>query len=156
MPDPAAVIAEMREMLGMFWQLGELRDSVQDDDDAIRFKARIELLVYRAKRGELSDKVVDFLLDLLDGAGKTSSSKSKKGARDQVLVFMIEQMEKRGISPTRNPTSEHPCGCSILSELLSELGVSLGERGVQEVWRQRDSHRPAMLPPTPLMPPVRD
>jgi hypothetical protein len=112
MPDPAAVIAEMREMLGMFWQLGELRDSVQDDDDAIRFKARIELLVYRAKRGELSDKVVDFLLDLLDGAGKTSSSKSKKGARDQVLVFMIEQMEKRGISPTRNPPASTPAAAA--------------------------------------------
>lgn len=157
-PAVAAAIEETRIILAHVLALPGAAVWVREDD-AIRLKAGIELALYPTGRGELSPDVRKFLLSLLLAADRRPERKGKRrrknAVRDQYLVLMIEQIEKRGIKATRNDASHKPCGCSIVAQVLGELGVNLDERGVEDVWRQRDRHRPDVLPLIPLVPPVR-
>ena len=59
--------------------------------------------------------------------------------RDQSIVEAVASICRQyDFKPTRNPASrdeEHaPCGCSIVADALSKLGIKLGEKRITNIW----------------------
>jgi hypothetical protein len=54
--------------------------------------------------------------------------------RDRLIAETVEQICRRGFSPTRNEASDQECGCSIVAEALGQLGIRLKEKSVARIW----------------------
>jgi hypothetical protein len=65
---------------------------------------------------------------------------------DRLLVEVIDEMRRFGLSPTRNRASKHECGTSIVAQVLNKLGHPLGEKRLANIWA---AHRRTALRPPP-------
>jgi hypothetical protein len=58
-------------------------------------------------------------------------------------LSVIGAIRRYGIAPRRGAAARAKnvgeSGCKIVAELLGELGINLTERGVEEVWSQREN-----------------
>jgi hypothetical protein len=60
-----------------------------------------------------------------------------KAVRDlAVWVAVIEVCQKTELLPTRNVATDTPSACSIVAEVLRELGIDKGEALVEKIWRK--------------------
>jgi hypothetical protein len=86
----------------------------------------------------------DFLLDLLSGK-RTKPKNRKKGwnpsdryGRDECIWSVVRQLiQGGGLNRTRDPKrTNRPSACSIVAEVLAELGVPrISERAIEEITR---------------------
>jgi hypothetical protein len=63
--------------------------------------------------------------------------------RDEAIFRAIEKIVQRGFSPTRSPASNHESACSIVYTALSDIGLSLAEGTIAEIWERRCKARRA-------------
>jgi hypothetical protein len=108
-------------------------------------------------REPLSEEVRAYLLHLVSrDLGDPNSLDPPRGRlRNEVRDWWITRtiaavVDHHGIRPTRNrePKSvRRPSACAIVAQVLGELGVNLGEHGVEEILRRRDRIRTAASRP---------
>jgi hypothetical protein len=61
-----------------------------------------------------------------------------------VVALIMTLVERFGLSPRRNPASNHPSACSIAATALSEAGLHRGsEEGIRKIWRR---YSPSVVP----------
>lgn len=154
MRDPVVEAArdEARRLLGLVYRLGGLRIGIEEDPDAdLRIEAQIDLKLRLVAgwRGDLSDEVCRYLLALLAGPPSRERGRPRNTVRDRFLVDVIDRIEKvHGIDPTRKHR-RRACGCSIVADVLAELGAAIDEPAVKQVWqRLRDEANHERLPMT--------
>jgi hypothetical protein len=115
----------------------------QDADAVLCCKAG--LMIERGERleGALAEYIASRLCDLLN------VRKVKKGRdgdanvrRDMFIVSYVSMLQQHGFSPTRNSESRdksaNESGCSLLTHVLNAVGFNISERGVEEVWNNRE------------------
>ena len=63
--------------------------------------------------------------------------------RDIIILNFVSSLWEIGVHPTRNEASRDKegadSGCSLVAEVMQELGFHIDERGVEKVWRGRNS-----------------
>lgn len=57
--------------------------------------------------------------------------------RDESVVNIVRDLEKRGFHPTRSSETEIS-GCIIACKVLARVGIHISEKGVEKIWANRD------------------
>jgi hypothetical protein len=61
-------------------------------------------------------------------------------ARNQLIAEVVSIISERyGLDPTGNPASRdkgRSCGCSVVSEALRQLGITLSESSIASIWKK--------------------
>lgn len=57
-----------------------------------------------------------------------------------IVGYLIPPLLRAGFSATRNEATETESACSIVSQALQEIGIQLGERGIEEIWGKFTMH----------------
>jgi hypothetical protein len=131
-----------RAALGLYFRAGVLRSGAEQHNEARM--VRIELQLAQTTRRQLSNHALEYLdRRLLEKEKTTAASPSKRGrrpyiVRDLFIMSVISAIRTYGILPRRSVAARDDgrrvSGCSIVAEVLGELGINLTERGVEEVW----------------------
>lgn len=76
--------------------------------------------------------------------GKGAGRPRKLEYRDAWICALVQTAQRLGpfdatrSSATAELTPERACGCSIVADVLKEMGMSMSEKNVEKIW----SHRP--------------
>jgi hypothetical protein len=132
-------------MLTMFSRMGLLRDGdlPHQPDADLAAKAREELKrdSWKGDGASLSGPVRNWLYRLIRERPNVPRRRRRKGQRDAIIANVVAHISNEyGLAPTRNRASRQASACSVVSEVLAELGIHLDEIGVEDVWRRLHKH----------------
>jgi hypothetical protein len=131
-----------RAALGLYSRAGALRSDAEQYNEARM--VRIELQLAQTTRRELSNHALAYLdrvlLEKMTAAPPRNSGRRAYTVRDWFIGSVIAAIKAYDILPRRSGAARNAgrgvCGCSIVAEVLGELGINITERGVEEVWSQ--------------------
>ena len=134
-----------------FWDEGKIRALIEDADkgDADAHQAVCEIIADYIKTKTPAPSILrGFMLELLSGARSKPAptrgwDKVASYSRDACIQLVVNHLMYRGgFSRTRNPATDAPSACSIVADVLGELGISLSEKSVAKITTPRRK-RPA-------------
>jgi hypothetical protein len=92
----------------------------------------------------LSPNLRQFLVNHIVLIGRNTQRANKGGRpaadfnlRDSVIYATVETTIDRGFRPTRNEIPRSESACSIVASALEGLGVTLSEKTIAGIWRER-------------------
>lgn len=151
-PNPAAhALAHLREYLGQLKRSGFLADGVEMEDPKL-WRARAELALEATRdpsERRLSDEALDYLLSLVFEKTALAPNRGRPSnrIRDHYITHAVATGAGYGFTPTRNreKSGRQPTACGIVATVLAELGITLTETSVEDIWSRRadvaDIHR---------------
>jgi hypothetical protein len=143
--DVKGAFTEARALLGYLHQCGVLDAR---DPDSVH---RAEVLEALCSGKPFSDDARTFVLAMV--AGVPRKRRPLNTYRDRWIATVIARIVNRGFDPTRNDaTRDKGCGhsaCNIVTEMLNEIGIPLGERTVEGIWAASDKKGHSIFPSGP-------
>jgi hypothetical protein len=115
------------------------RSSDANADAALCGKAA--MLIERGEK--LPEALTEYISAMLYDRFFARAAGDRNALRDIFILNFVSTLERNGICPTRGDDKRHDgaesSGCSLVCEVLAEVGYDLEERGVEEVWSKRRS-----------------
>jgi hypothetical protein len=117
--------------------VGWARDGDQDSHRIV-----CEVLRHLIEDGEpplprcLREYLIEFLKAEFDAPDESGPGWDPAGryARDHCIRLVVEELvAAHGLSRTRNPATAKPSACSIVSDVLGELGMSISEKTIAAI-----------------------
>ncbi len=105
--------------------------------DGVAHEALCEIALQLVGRRErLPAKLGEYIVDaaMQPPPGRTGNHPQKNHWRDFAICKAIAAT---GLAPTRNESSDNPCGASIVSEILPEFKIELSVPHVMKIWKKR-------------------
>ena len=108
-----------------------------EQGDPIAKQAVHHAIMWYVSHGDpVPERLRNYLAELLvqHNYGPKKRAGHKNYLRDQLIRHAVKAVCGHGFNPTRNPASaDHPSGCSIVRDVLSEFGVNLSEKTIEEI-----------------------
>jgi hypothetical protein len=92
------------------------------------------------EKEQLPDPLRDYLLELLSvdtGPRKRGPQPHQHHLRDGLIAHAVRAVMDHGYDHRRNRATKTPSACSIVAEVLAEMGVHMTEKNVEKVSRPR-------------------
>ena len=128
--------------------LAEIFFSECSDPYCDRILCNAAAVIFRATRTIADQRLWAYACRRLSGDMPPPTVKRKQGpsADDNrwrnvcIVGYLIPPLLRAGFSATRNEATETVSACSIVSQALQEIGIQLGERGIEEIWGKFTMH----------------
>jgi hypothetical protein len=115
-----------------------------DADDALR--DRLAGCLVKLSENDMPASLRDWAMQSVFER-RVSDGRAAATNRDLLILMMVQHVVTSfSLSPTRSPGSEGPSGCSVVADVLPEVGLDLTESGVVDIWRRRRTIFPTGFP----------